>query len=388
MSEGEVMRDCPERINRLISRRDFTLSLAVAAITPAALRVSAPAAQNSASAERTKQAFAKAIVIDALGALYGGDNMPEERKQEQARMIKESGLTAVNLTVSIGEYDNARAATEYWKNEAASGQSPFLLVEKADDIKRAKQQGKLGLIIGFQDSVMLDIDLDRVDEFHKLGVRVIQLTYNVANLVGDGCLETRNAGLTNFGREVVKRMNALGVALDLSHCGDRTTAEAIELSSRPPLITHTGCRAVYRHPRNKEDRELRAAASRGGVIGIYMMPYLGGTGYATEALFIEHIEHALKVCGEDHVGIGTDQHTVPVVETPQYLRSLRDVIEWRKKNRVAAPDDERPLYIKELNHPRRFETVALAMAHRGHSARVIEKVLGANFLRAFQEIWK
>jgi membrane dipeptidase len=119
-----------------------------------------------------------------------------------------------------------------------------------------------------------------------------------------------------------------------------------------------------------------------------MMPYLGGTGYATEASFIDHIEHALKVCGEDHVGIGTDQNTVPVEETPQYLRALRQVLEQRKRDRVAAPDDERPLYIKELNHPRRFETVAIAMARRGHSARVIEKVLGANFLRAFQEIWK
>ena len=235
---------------------------------------------------------------------------------------------------------------------------------------------------------MLEGELDRVDEFYKLGVRIIQLTYNVANLVGDGCLEARNAGLTNFGREVVKRMNAVGMALDLSHCGDKTTAEAIELSTRPPLITHTGCRAIYRHPRNKEDRELRAAAGRGGVIGIYMMPYLGGTGYATEASLLAHIEHALKVCGEDHVGIGTDQHTVPVVESAEYLNTLREVNEWRRKNRVAAPDDERPLYIKELNHPRRLESVALAMARRGHSARVIEKVLGANFLRAFQEIWK
>ena len=134
------MRDFPATINRKMSRRDFTLRGLRRALPAAAL--SAPAAQDNASGEQAKQLFAKAIVIDGLGALYGGDSLPDERRQEQARMIKESGLTAINLTVSIGGYDNARAATEYWKKETALRDSPFLLVGKAADIQAGEAAGQ------------------------------------------------------------------------------------------------------------------------------------------------------------------------------------------------------------------------------------------------------
>ena len=373
-----------ETLNPVISRRRFAIALAGLAGLP---RFTIRAAQT-VSPEQAKEIYRRSIVIDCLGALFGGYDFPESRRRQQFEAIKESGLTAINLTVGVGEYEDTKETIAYWKKEIKDHPSNFLLVEKHADIDRARREGKLGLILGFQDGKMLGQDLARVDEFYRLGVRVIQPTYNIANLIGDGCLEKRNAGLSNFGREVVKRMNEVGMAVDLSHCGDQTTADAISLSSKPPLITHSGCREIFRHPRNKEDRELRAMAERGGVLGIYMMPYLGGTDYATEELLLKHIEHALKVCGDSHVGIGTDQTVMPVQETPDYIKQMRDVVAARKKAGIAAPGDDRPLHIKELNYPRRLEGVALAMAKRGHSSAVIEKVMGGNFHRAFREIWK
>jgi membrane dipeptidase len=376
-----------ETANRIVSRRGFTIALAGLAGLPLVTLRDAFAFQAPVSAEQAKEIYRRSIVIDCLGGLAGSDDFPDSRRRLQLQAVKESGMTAINLTVSVGEYDEAKQAIAYWKEEIKNHPSNFVLVEKQADIGRAKREGKLGIIIGFQDGKMLGQELARVEEFRKLGVRVIQPTYNVANLIGDGCLEKRNAGLSNFGREAVKRMNDLGLAVDLSHCGDQTTADAISLSSKPPLITHSGCRELFRHPRNKEDRELRAMAERGGVVGIYMMPYLGGADYATEEMLLNHVEHALKVCGEDHVGIGTDQAVMPIQETPEYLKRLRETVIARKKAGIAAPGDERPIYIKELNYPRRLEGVAVGLAKRGHSSAVIEKVVGGNFHRAFREIW-
>jgi membrane dipeptidase len=376
-----------ETANRIVSRRRFTLAIASLACLPhVAFRV-ALASQAPVSAEQAKEIYRRSIVIDCLGGLAGSDDFPDSRRQLQFQAVRESGMTAINLTVSVGEYEETKQAIAYWKEEIRRYSSNFVLVEKHADIGRAKREGKLGIILGFQDGKMLGQELARVEEFYKLGVRVIQPTYNIANLIGDGCLEKRNAGLSNFGREVVKRMNDVGLAIDLSHCGDQTTADAIALSSKPPLITHSGCRELFRHPRNKEDRELRAMAERGGVVGIYMMPYLGGTDYATEEMLLNHIEHALKVCGEDHVGIGTDQSVMPILETPEYIKRLRETVIARKKAGIAAPGDERPIYIKELNYPRRLEGVAVGLARRGHSSAVIEKVMGGSFHRAFREIW-
>ena len=165
-------------------------------------------------------------------------------------------------------------------------------------------------MLGFQNTDMIDRDISRLDMFYRLGIRIIQLTYNDRNFVGDGCLEPANAGLSQFGREVVARMNALGIAVDLSHCGTQTTADGIAASTKPPLITHSGCREVYRHPRSKEDRELKAMADKGGVVGIYFMPFIGpGPGAPTVEMLMRQIDHAIKICGVDHVGIGSDLST-------------------------------------------------------------------------------
>ena len=237
---------------------------------------------------------------------------------------------------------------------------------------------------------MMGRDLGWLNRFNDLAVRTIQLTYNKRNLMGDGCLEPADAGLSKLGLEAIERMNAIGIAIDLSHCGQRTTREAIEISMKPPLITHSGCRALHDNPRNKEDATLRAMADKGGVVGIYFMPFLGenGSPWATEAMVLDHVDHALNVCGENHVGIGTDGPVPTVRESQEFFDLMKEVEKQRADAGVQAPGEQgRFPYIQELNHPRRIEQLAQGMSRRGHPERVIEKVIGANFYRAYSEIW-
>lgn len=225
---------------------------------------------------------------------------------------------------------------------------------------------------------------------NDFGVRVIQLTYNRRGELGDGCLEPQDSGLTPFGRTVVEHMNQLGMLVDLSHCGRRTTTEAIATSKKPVSITHAGCAAVADTPRNKTDDALKSLADRGGVVGIYFMPFLRTKGNATAGDVIQHVEYALNVCGEDHVGIGTDGGIPPVELTAEYRQRIREEVQRRRALGVSAPgeeaDDVIPL-VAELNHARRFEKLADLLLARGHSAARVEKILGANFLRLMREAW-
>src|SRR5262249_51843405 len=153
----------------------------------------------------------------------------------------------------------------------------------------------------------LEQDPERIGVFCNLGVRIMQLTYNNHSIFGDGCLDPGNAGLTKSGVEAVKKMNALGIALDLSHSGYRTTSEGIAQSAKPVLISHAGCAAVYAHPRNKPDEILKSLADHGGYFGIYLMPYLvASPTVPTREHVLDHLLHAINVCGADHVGIGSD----------------------------------------------------------------------------------
>ena len=307
--------------------------------------------------------------------------------QKQRDAIAASGITAINVTVSA-DFEGSVRNIALWQGEADRYPEILSIVRRYSDIASAKQNKTLGLMLGFQNTDMIDRDLSRLDMFHRLGIRITQLTYNDRNYVGDGCLEPANGGLSQFGREVVARMNALGIAVDLSHCGVQTTADGIAASTKPPLITHSGCREVYRHPRSKEDRELKAMAEKGGVLGVYFMPFIGpGPGAPTVEMLMRQIDHAIKICGVDHVGIGSDLSTTPIEETAEYLREAKSFVDNRARRGIAAPDETRPLFIPELNHPRRLEGVVRGMRQRKYSTEVIEKVIGGNFHRVLKEIW-
>jgi membrane dipeptidase len=376
----------------MITRRQFTVTLAaagsLAVVRPRALLAEAGPKGPSPIPEL----YHRAVVIDGASDAFptGPGGFPVEPKAIAAAAA--SGVTAINFTV-VGPgagFEETVAAIAMVQRVAEANPDRYLVVRRHSDIVRAKKSGALGLILGFQTTEMLGEDLSRLAVFRGLGVRIMQLTYNGRSLYGDGCLEPANAGLSNLGREAVARMNGLGIAVDVSHSGQRTTAEAIEASAKPILVSHAGCRAAFDNPRNKDDATLRALADKGGVIGIYLMPYLSaGPGPITVDDLLRHVDHAVGVCGEDHVGIGSDQGIVPIDDTPEYRRKLREEIEARRKAGVSAPGEsvDRPPFIPELNVPNRMEAIAGALEVRGYRASAIEKILGGNFHRVLGEIW-
>ena len=371
------------------SRREFLTGLAVGAVATAFPDAHAKDARSSAW-----RGYSHATVIDALGGPGSANKPGKDLDAADLADVRGSGITAVNLTVgSVGsyarDYDGAIAGIAHWDREISAHPDVLMKFNNAQDLAAAKRSGRLAIIYGFQDATPFGEDLERLDTFRSLGVRIVQLTYNRRNLVGDGCLEPADAGLSLFGRELVGRMNAQNVLVDLSHCGRRTTDEAIAASKKPVAVTHAGCAAVADLPRNKNDATLRNLAEHGGVIGIYLMPYLRTSGQPMAEDVVAHIEHALDVCGEDHVGIGTDGTISAVQLTDEYKKAFADEIAERRKQGVSAPGETTAVYtfVPDLNTPCRFETIAWQLSRRGKSDRVIEKVLGGNFLRLFAETW-
>lgn len=334
--------------------------------------------------------YDKATVIDFL-ASPGYFNYPLNPPLDDAMIghAVHSGITAVNLTVSQSGFSDTVENIARWMTRMELHPAAFRQVRTVADIADAKVTKRLGVVLGFQDTVPFEGRIENVDIFRNLGVRVTQLTYNVRNLVGDGCLEPANGGLSRFGHSVVERMNAVGMLVDLSHCGQKTTAEGIAASRLPVAITHSGCNAVARHPRSKDDTELRALAEKGGVIGIYLMPFLSPGRVPTRADVLDHLEHAINVCGEEHVGIGSDLSTTPIDGSGDYVTKHREFVAGRIAKGIAAPNEDPDILftVPELNNDRRMELIAEGLASRGHPSARIEKVIGGNWLRLFGETW-
>lgn len=373
-----------------LPRRDFLHAAAAAGLVPNLV--------GTRHRERTPPTgragwpgYENAIVIDFLGS-PGYFNYPENPPLD-ATMIanaRRSGITAMNVTVSGGDFEGTMRRLSPWLENVSRYPEDFRQVRTVDELLDAKRTKRVGIVLGFQDTTPYRGDLSLINVFHQVGVRVVQLTYNNRNLVGDGCLEPGDAGLSRFGQQVVERLNTLGSIVDLSHCGKRTTAEGIRASKSPVGITHTGCNAVARHPRSKDDEELKAMAERGGVVGIYMVGFLSPGRVSTAADLIAHIEHALKVCGEDHVGIGSDLSITPIDGSETYWANHRKFVAQRIAAGIAAPaeDPEILFNVPELNTERRMERIADLLASRKHPDRVIEKVIGGNWLRLCREVWR
>lgn len=370
-----------------LSRRSFVAgcSLAAAAIS---LRIPAHAA--------AADVYRRAIVIDGLGGL-GNSALEGPMTPQHAQDVRDSGLTCVHMTITpVGTTppDTAFAQTVvrlgYAESEIDAHPDVLTRIRTEADIRTAKQSGKTGLIYGLQDGVAFETDLERLDTLYRLGLRVVQPTYNRRNLLGDGCLEPANAGLSKAGVEAIERMNTLGILVDLSHCGRQTTADALRHSKKPVAFTHTGCAALNENPRNKTDAELRALAEKGGVAGVYIMPFLSDGRQPTAADVIRHLEHMVKVAGEDHVSIGTDGGISAEVVTPEFKEMFAGFVRERREAGISAPGEteEGYLFANDLNTPRRFETLAGMLSDRGHSDARIEKILGANLLRVFTEAWR
>ncbi|ATP18246.1 MULTISPECIES: dipeptidase [Sphingobium] len=338
------------------------------------------------------------IVINALGGL-GDPNQPADSlvPQFSPRVLAEahaSGLTAVNITigyVSGSDDPFVQSVREVAETDAQirANSRDLMKILTAADISRAKAEGKVGLIYGFQNGAMMGQDASRVDIFANLGVRIFQLTYNPANQLGDGSMAPGNRGLTPFGREVVARCNAQRVMVDLSHSGEQTCLEAARISKQPISINHTGCRAVTNLPRNKTDAELKLVADRGGFIGIYFMPFLDLSGHARAEHVVAHIDHAVKLCGEDHVGIGTDGTVTQIDDLKAYEAVLAKEIAARQAAGISAKGERSDTYpfVVDLRGPDQFRKLVGLLRAKGYSTARIEKILGGNFLAYAEMIW-
>jgi membrane dipeptidase len=381
------MRETPE-IHGAISRRAFVAGAAVLAANPNALL----AAVNSGVSPSPLlwPGYDESVVIDCL-ASPGYFNYPlnPPLDQEMLDYAVNSGITAVNLSAGGGDFAGSVRGLSGWMKRIEDHPEALMQVRNVSQLLEAKKTKRLGLVFGFQDTTPFEDDLDNIGILQNLGVRIAQLTYNVRNLVGDGCLETANGGLSRFGRSVVERMNELGMLVDLSHCCQKTSAEGIATSTAPVAFTHSGCNEVARHPRSKDDAELRAMADGGGVIGIYLMPFLTPGRPAKAEDVLDHIDHAINVCGEDHVGIGSDLSTTPIDGSDEYWSRHREFVARRIERGIAAPNEDPDILftVEELNSHRRMELIADGMASRGHSDARIGKVIGANWLRLFGEVW-
>jgi membrane dipeptidase len=340
--------------------------------------------------------YDRAIIIDALG----GMNDPYS-PQEQLRLSDRSwsemvatGVTLLRDTVfPVG--NSADAWGDYQKDVTAkqnilnANPDRLILVRSAADILKAKREKKFAWLWGTQDSCMVGPELDRLAQMKKDGVMSVQLTYNLQNLAGDGSLEPTNGGLSNLGRDTIRRIETEKLLLDLAHGGAKTMAEAAAFAKRPLVISHTGARALLDHPRNTADETIKAVADKGGVVGVYFMPYLRADMHPSAADVIAHVEHVANVAGEDHVGIGTDNGVLPTVLDAATKSKMDDWQRQRIKLGIAAPGEAVGVYplVADYNSIDRYRRFAADLAKRGWSETRLEKLMGGNFLRVYREAW-
>jgi len=363
--------------------------LAAMAAAATAGAVSLAARARDAVSPEAARLYARALVFDANLIPPVQDTFPFP--PAMLDLARRSGVTAMKTTLGgIDEkFEDAVDEIAFMQRMIEKYPDVYLQVRKASDFDQAKRDRRVGILLSFEAATMLEDKLERIELFRGLGVRVMQLTYNRASPFGMGVLGDAQSGLTALGRKAVAKMNELGVAIDLSHSNERTSFAVLQASTQSPLITHAGCAAVHSHPRNKSDALLRALARKGGVIGIYDLPYLTASPkQPTLDDYMAHMTHALAVCGEDHVGIGSDSQLGPWDTSPKAMAEFDKEEAHRHKAGVAAPGEDRPPYVIGLNTPRRSEVIADALLRRGYTARVAEKVLGLNFVAALGRIWR
>jgi membrane dipeptidase len=340
--------------------------------------------------------FDRAIIIDALGGT-GDPYAPDDWMRMSDRAWAETvatGVTVVRDTVmpvgntadNWGEY---KSNIDSRRQLFAANPDRLILIRSSVDILRAKREKKFGVVLGTQDTSMVGPVLDRLAEMKKDGVMTVQLTYNLRNLSGDGSLEPANSGLSNLGRKTIERIEAEKLLLDLSHGGARTIEEAIAFAKRPLVISHTGSRALMDHPRNTSDASMKAVADKGGVVGVYFMPYLRADMHPAAADVIAHVEHVAKVVGEDHVGVGTDNGVLP---TNMDAASKKRMDDWQRERirlGIAAPGEAVGVYpmVADYDSVDRYRRFAADLQKRGWPQARLEKLMGGNFLRVYRDAW-
>jgi membrane dipeptidase len=356
-----------------ITRREFVSS--TAALTGVLLDAVSQTAPVNVDAT-----FDSGTIIDALSADEDW-NDPDPI----FAAYKASGVTAIHTSLSNANLTVAMRDLTTWQTRVDRWPDRLMKVVRTSDIAEAKKRGRVGVMLGFQNATIVENNVRNLDKLYEAGTRCIQLTYNSRNLLGDGCTERTNAGLSDFGVAVVSRMNELGIIVDLSHCGEATSRDGIEVSKAPVAFTHTMCKAVYDHVRAKSDDLLKAIANKGGMVGMATLGYfIGPTPETTFDDYLRHVDHAVKVAGIDHVGLASD-YSIRGIEAIHTRESwyVPRLTSFKPVYRVRWPP-----WIKELDPPARFRNIAHGLAKRRYSTANIEKILGGNWIRFFSAVLK
>ena len=314
------------------------------------------------------------IVFDGLIVANFGREVFED--------MRRGGLTAANCTCSIWEgFRGTMANVMRWKQWFVEHSDLILQVHTTADIARAKREGRTGIALGWQNLTGIEDQTGYLELFKQLGVGIMQIAYNTQNLVGTGCYESRDAGLSDFGHEVIAEMNRLGILCDLSHVGPATSEDVIKASKKPCAYTHCAPAALKAHARNKTDEQLRFIVERGGFVGVTMFPpFLKRGTEATVDDYVEAMEYVIQLCGEDQVGFGTDF-------TQGYGREFFDWITHDKgyaRKLTEFGDIVNPAGMREIKD---YPNLSAAMQKRGWKEGRIRKVMGENWVRLLKEVW-
>jgi membrane dipeptidase len=362
----------------VISRRSILKSAALSLGAPMINRgrFSLFAQSETEYSARTVDLVERSTVIDMLGLLTldyrklsAWESDAGRFRQSDYVRLKDSGITvfhpAVGYTAGDIYTESLRDITG-WNAFITAHGSQFLRVECAADFDRAKELGTIGILIGLQNSEHFRT-VEDVDRFHTLGQRVSQLTY-AGNRIGSGSSDATDRGLSEFGAAIVERMNKAGMAVDISHCGNRTSLDAIEASRKPVLVTHSNCRAlVPNSARCKTDETIKRMAANGGVMGVTMVRiFVRAGGPATIDNVLDHIDHVVKLAGVEHVGIGSDVDL---------------------DGRDLSVHSPRKLDLDGIDYAKKIYDLTERLVRRNYSNQNIELILGGNFKRALSEIW-
>jgi len=315
-----------------------------------------------------------AIVIDGLII----SNFTREVFEDMRR----GGLTAANCTCSIWEnFRDSMDNVARWKRHFIDSADLITQVYTTADIRRAKKEGKTGIILGWQNLSGIEDQIGYLSLFKELGVGVMQIAYNTQNLIGCGCYEKNDSGLTEFGHEVIAEMNRVGILCDLSHVGARTSDDVIRASKKPVAYTHCLPAGLKQHPRNKNDEQLKFIADRGGFVGVTMFPpFLARGPKSTVGDYVEAIEYCIDIAGEDQVGIGTDF-------TQGYGQPFFDWITHDKGYARKLTDFGDVINPEGIRTIGEFPNLTATMQKRGWNEARIRKIIGENWLRMLGEVW-
>ncbi|HUK46659.1 MAG TPA: membrane dipeptidase [Terriglobales bacterium] len=379
-----------------ISRREFlrrASSAAVAAPFVLRSRYRLFAESSEEYPERVVRLIREELVIDMLNQfLYRKDKekllndwltKPGAFKQTDFEFFMNSGVNAINLGDGATSLDDAEKLFAKWDSFLLDYPQWLARINSADDFEKIKSQGQYGIIFGLQSSLQFE-NLDAVNACYGCGQRISQLSYNFRSLVADGAFEPHDAGVSEYGQQVIERMNEVGMAVDLGHASDRTKLDACEMSTAPVILSHGNCRALNPDaPRTSTDEAIRKLAKKGGVMGITCIAFMvKGTEPVTIEDVVDHFDHVRDLVGIEHVGLGSDAGVESNdLGDPKILEEMLTKADPRYH--VHGTHE----VVAGLEGQKRVYDLTAAFVRRGYTDEQLRLVLGQNWRRVLGEIW-